>query len=126
MGKETQASYAAGNSYMNALARYRIRIGEKAASIDLGITEEIGYLAKPPKELAKMKAPGNLILLSPEDLCFLGLPLRSIARGIVVSEMPNHRRHRNSRKYNRQRLPGTHLDDSTNVSTPLPDRQHEI
>ena len=68
VGKETQASYAAGNSYMDALARYRISIGEKAASIDLGIMEEIGFLANSPKAMAKMKAPGNLIPLFPEDL----------------------------------------------------------
>ena len=68
LGKETQANYAAANSYMDALARYRVSIGEKAVSIDLGIMEEIGLLASYPDIMAKMKAPGNLIPLFPKDL----------------------------------------------------------
>ena len=68
VGRETQAIYAAGNSYMDASARYRISIGEKAASIDLGILEETGFPPSPPKAIAKMKAPGKLIPLFPEDL----------------------------------------------------------
>lgn len=68
VGKETQANYTAGNSYMDALIRYRTSIGEKAASIDLGIMEEVGLLASSPENMAKMKAPGTLISLFPRDL----------------------------------------------------------
>ena len=43
---------------MDALAHYRVQIGEKAASLDLGIMEEEGLLANNPSLMAKMKAPG--------------------------------------------------------------------
>lgn len=36
IGSVGQSNYAAGNSYQDALARYRVSIGQKAVSIDLG------------------------------------------------------------------------------------------
>lgn len=61
VGKETTANYAAGNSYMDALAHHRLQSGERAASLDLGIMEEEGLLAENEDLMARMKAPGNLV-----------------------------------------------------------------
>ncbi|KAL3473275.1 KR domain-containing protein [Aspergillus californicus] len=36
-GNRGQSNYAAGNTFLDALARYRVAIGEKGSSIDLGM-----------------------------------------------------------------------------------------
>ena len=46
VGKETAASYAAGNSYLAALAEYRVSKGSKAVSLDLGMMADAGLLAR--------------------------------------------------------------------------------
>ncbi|KAH8691692.1 reducing type I polyketide synthase [Phaeosphaeriaceae sp. PMI808] len=44
-GNRGQSNYAAGNTYEDGLARYRVSIGEKAVSIDLGIVLNEGFVA---------------------------------------------------------------------------------
>lgn len=68
VGKETTANYAAGSSYMDALAAHRVRNGEKAISLDLGIMDEEGLLAENKDLMAKMKAPGTLIPIQSKQL----------------------------------------------------------
>ncbi|KAI0904706.1 putative polyketide synthase [Ustulina deusta] len=46
IGAQGQANYAAGNTYQDELAKYRIRRGEKAVSLDLGPLEDEGYVAE--------------------------------------------------------------------------------
>jgi hypothetical protein len=46
IGSQGQANYAAGNTYQDELAKYRIRRGEKAVSLDLGPLEDEGYVAE--------------------------------------------------------------------------------
>ena len=45
-GAPSQTNYAAGNSFMDSLAHYRISQGEKAVSIDLGAILSEGILAE--------------------------------------------------------------------------------
>jgi hypothetical protein len=44
-GNVGQSSYCAGNTYQDALARYRTAIGERALSLDLGVITGGGYVA---------------------------------------------------------------------------------
>jgi NADPH:quinone reductase-like Zn-dependent oxidoreductase/SAM-dependent methyltransferase len=46
MGGISMSSYAGSNSYQNGLARYRISIGEKAASINPGVLHDIGFVTE--------------------------------------------------------------------------------
>jgi len=46
VGVYGQANYASGNTYQDALARYRIAHGERAVSLDLGSFQSIGYVAE--------------------------------------------------------------------------------
>jgi len=61
IGRETQANYSAANTYMDALAQYRMSLGKKAVSIDLGILEEDGLLAEDQELMARVKSSGALI-----------------------------------------------------------------
>lgn len=46
IGNPSQAAYAAGNTYQDALAAYRRAHGLKAVAIDLGIMRDVGVLAE--------------------------------------------------------------------------------
>ncbi|KAF2811141.1 reducing type I polyketide synthase [Mytilinidion resinicola] len=60
VGLRGQANYAAGNSYMDALARYRVSRGERAVSLDLGALTEDGLLAENPEFLNRVLGYGAL------------------------------------------------------------------
>ena len=45
-GNKGQSNYACGNTYQDALGRYRTSIGEKAVSIDLSRVASVGFLAE--------------------------------------------------------------------------------
>ena len=46
VGNPGQSNYAAGNTFQDALARYRSQRGQKAISIDLGAMRSIGVIAE--------------------------------------------------------------------------------
>ncbi|KAL8303319.1 hypothetical protein RB600_006977 [Gaeumannomyces tritici] len=46
MGSHGQSNYAAGNSYQDALARYRLASGQRAVSLDLGMLLSVGFVAQ--------------------------------------------------------------------------------
>ena len=46
IGIPGQSNYAAGNSYQDALARYRVAAGKKAVSLDLGTILSVGYVSE--------------------------------------------------------------------------------
>ncbi|KAF2264111.1 ketoacyl-synt-domain-containing protein [Lojkania enalia] len=50
LGMISQSSYAGGNVYQDALARHRIALGEKAAALDLGVLQDVGFLTEAQKE----------------------------------------------------------------------------
>ncbi|KAF2190022.1 reducing type I polyketide synthase [Zopfia rhizophila CBS 207.26] len=67
VGLRGQSNYAAGNNYMDALARYRVARGERAVSIDLGALTEDGILAENPELLNRVLAYGALNGISREQ-----------------------------------------------------------
>lgn len=66
MGQATQINYAAGNTYQDALAKYRISVGEKAVSLDLGILLTGGLLSQ-SKDLVDRLVARNLYSPIPES-----------------------------------------------------------
>jgi hypothetical protein len=60
VGIKGQTSYDAGNTYEDALARYRVSLGEKATSLDLGAMVDDGILAERPDLLSRVLSYGIL------------------------------------------------------------------
>lgn len=46
VGQKGQANYAAGNAFLDAFASYRHQLGKPACSVDLGVIEDVGYIAE--------------------------------------------------------------------------------
>ncbi|KAL0930068.1 polyketide synthase [Colletotrichum truncatum] len=46
VGNKGQANYAAGNTFLDAFADYRRSLGLKANSVDLGLIQDVGYVAE--------------------------------------------------------------------------------
>lgn len=67
VGLRGQANYAAGNTYMDALARHRVACGEPAASLDLGAMIDDGLLAENTDLLDRVLAYGALNPISREQ-----------------------------------------------------------
>ena len=59
-GLRGQANYDAGNTFEDAMARYRVALGEKAVSLDLGALIEDGVLAENQDLLNRVLAYGTL------------------------------------------------------------------
>lgn len=60
VGLRGQANYDAGNTYQDALARYRVAQGEKAVALDLGAMKDDGQLAENPDLLSRVLGYGAL------------------------------------------------------------------
>lgn len=67
-GNPGQSNYAAGNTYQDALAQYRVSLGEKATAIDLGIVLSEGFVAENAHIMERLELVGVLDSLSLEEL----------------------------------------------------------
>ena len=70
-GYLSQANYAAGNTYQDSLARHRIMNGQKAISLDLGVIDNVGYVAERPGMRESVKMHGILPISDTELLALL-------------------------------------------------------
>jgi aryl carrier-like protein len=90
LGTYGQSNYAAGNTYQDALAQYRVSIGEKAISLDLGIIQRVGYVAEAQVSaaIAAAESFGGVsekeLLAILEYACDPNLAVESMMRSQVV------------------------------------------
>ena len=61
-GYPGQANYAAANSFLNAFAHYRHSLGLPASVINLGVMDEVGFVARTPFVLERFRQQGTHIL----------------------------------------------------------------
>ncbi|KAL1851394.1 hypothetical protein Daus18300_012576 [Diaporthe australafricana] len=90
-GNRSQANYSAGNTFKDALAHNRIRNGQKAVSIDLGLMVDQGLVAENEKLLAGMRRIGHLLDIRMKELlslmehyCDPDLPVMSHEQAQVI------------------------------------------
>lgn len=67
-GNIGQANYAAGNTFQDAVARYRVSQGEKAVAIDLGMVLDQGWVAERENIMQRVMQFDNMLPLSQPDL----------------------------------------------------------
>ncbi|MCJ1262836.1 hypothetical protein MMC22_002706 [Lobaria immixta] len=67
IGSGGQTNYAAGNTYMDALARFRISRGEKAVSLDLGWMESEGVVSESEFLQKGLAAAGYLMPIAQQE-----------------------------------------------------------
>jgi NAD(P)-dependent dehydrogenase (short-subunit alcohol dehydrogenase family) len=67
LGNRSQANYAAGNTYQDALARYRHTLGLPAATIDLGTVLSVGYVAENREKTQVAKHLSTVLEVLRED-----------------------------------------------------------
>lgn len=98
IGGRAQANYGAGNTFKDALAEHRCRLGLKAVSIDLGLMVAEGIVAENPHLLAAMRRIGHLMDIHQDELlalldhyCDPSLPVpdSSDSQILVGIEMPD-------------------------------------
>lgn len=91
VGLRGQANYAAGNTYLDAIARYRVDQGEKAVSLDLGVMMDDGALAENVDLLNRVLAYGALDAISRSQFlamldyyCDPALPLSTVQKSQII------------------------------------------
>ncbi|KAK7937173.1 uncharacterized protein PG986_014041 [Apiospora aurea] len=71
IGHQEQSNYAAGNTFQDALARYRVLQGSHAVSLDLPAVADVGFVAERPEILGSLRSQGLDVLPLAELLAVL-------------------------------------------------------
>jgi len=89
IGKGGQGNYCVGNTYQDALARFRVKNGLKASVLDLGIILSVGYAAERADVMGHLRAQGYSALREEEyhamldELCDPNNPVPPILRSQI-------------------------------------------
>jgi hypothetical protein len=62
VGNLEQSNYASGNTFQDALARYRLSQGLPAVSLNLPVVMDVGFVAEKPELLEAMRSTGWTVL----------------------------------------------------------------
>lgn len=90
-GSRGQSNYAAGNTYQDSFARYRVSLGEKAISLNLGLMLAVGFAAERQQVTDSLRAAGYEGIHQAEFLAMLdyycnpNLPLCSASESQIVT-----------------------------------------
>jgi len=92
-GNATQANYAAGGTFQDALARHRVAVGQAAVSIDLGMVKGIGAMAgaEAKKTASRIERMGIRALSEDQVLRLVEAslrPNRDVASSQIITGIP--------------------------------------
>lgn len=71
IGNRGQSNYVAANTYQDALARYRVSVGEKCISLNLGLMAEAGFAAERQEVMNMFRSAGYQVISQAEFLAIL-------------------------------------------------------
>ncbi|KAI1484805.1 KR domain-containing protein [Biscogniauxia mediterranea] len=71
LGTGSLAGYNAGNTYQDALARYRVTQGERAAPLDIGGVVDGGYLTGLDRFISGMRRAKEFVPMCTREVCAL-------------------------------------------------------
>ncbi|KAI1125068.1 polyketide synthase [Nemania abortiva] len=86
IGNKEQSNYAAGNTFQDSLARYRLSQGLPGASLDLPAIEDVGFVADKPELLESMRAAGNGSMPVEEVLAVLDYYCGLSPKGVPIEK----------------------------------------
>ena len=89
VGQFGQANYASGNTFLDAFVQYRRCQGLPAASIDIGVVEDIGYVSRNPQVLEHFHMVSSHVLYEQDLLDSLHLMINR-SRPTTVEKQPYH------------------------------------
>ncbi|KAH6854209.1 reducing type I polyketide synthase [Chaetomium sp. MPI-CAGE-AT-0009] len=85
LGSASQANYAAGGSFQDAVARRRAAAGLPCVAIDLGMVDGVGYVADSDASVAaRLVAAGHRPLSEADMLRLIDYAVRQPVRGVSV------------------------------------------
>ncbi|KAI8623341.1 reducing type I polyketide synthase [Xylariaceae sp. FL1651] len=87
LGNTSQANYAAGGTYQDALARHRASQGRAAVSIDLGIVQSIGFVAETAGVEERLLKSGHRPLSEGEVMGLVEHAIRKSRRPVRTSQV---------------------------------------
>jgi hypothetical protein len=90
VGNKEQSNYAAGNTFQDSLARYRLSQGLPALSLNLPAIEDVGFVADKPELLESMRAAGNGSMPVAEVLAVLDYHCGVSSPKLVTAEKVSH------------------------------------
>jgi acyl carrier protein len=80
MGNPSQANYAAGGAYQDAVARSRAAKGQAGVSIDLGVVQGVGFVAEAVGTAKFLRESGHKPQSEAEVLALVGQAIRNPRR----------------------------------------------
>ena len=107
-GSPGQSNYAAANTFLNAFSEYRHSMGLPASVINLGVVEEVGFVARTPLAIERYQSQGAQTLGQQEVLDVMHLA--------IVNKHPSQSSDRNITQLN----PGV-ITKQTNERKPFRD-----
>lgn len=87
LGNTSQANYAAGNTFQDAVARHRAAKGQAAVSIDLGPVQSVGYVAGTVGIEERLLKAGHGALSEAEVLGLIEYAIRRPRRTVLTSQV---------------------------------------
>lgn len=91
VGQRGQGNYAAANAFLDSFVQYRHAHGHPASSINIGVMEDVGYVAQNPAVLDQLKATSAHTLREQDLIDTLQLVMRDYTTPIPPSVEAGYR-----------------------------------